>query len=289
MREFLSHLFLPRESNNQRAKILHNQSFLVTILFVSIFGFFIAKTSQHFSEVLGITANIASEELLSLTNQVRQKEGAGQLTINPQLVEAANLKAKDMFSKNYWAHNAPDGTTPWVFVKKSGYTYMYAGENLARGFTTSTEVVDAWMASPTHRSNMLSSNYSDIGFAVVEGKLTGEDTVLVVEMFGSQTIHKQIAQNSRSIKSTEISEQTPNQNNKTFAATIVKNPFINSFALGSESGIIILSIFISILILDMIIIERKKIVRLVGHNVDHILFLSGILILIILFGKGIVL
>ena len=93
-----------------------------------------------------------------------------------------------MFAKNYWAHVSPDGTTPWVFIKSAGYSYVYAGENLARGYNTSQDVVTAWMASPEHKQNMLSSNYQNVGFAIVTGNLTGEDTVLVVEMFGSTAL-----------------------------------------------------------------------------------------------------
>src|SRR5204863_2082531 len=115
----------------------------------------------------------------------RRQNGAGDLTISNELSRAASDKASDMFAKNYWAHNAPDGTTPWVFIKSSGYEYIYAGENLARGFTTSQSVVDAWMASPEHKENMLSKNYKNVGFAVATGNLNGEDTVLVVEMLGS--------------------------------------------------------------------------------------------------------
>lgn len=135
---------------------------------------------------MGTSVDITSQELLLFTNQDRQKEGLSALTINNQLSQAAALKATDMFGKNYWAHNAPEGTTPWFFIKEAGYVYVYAGENLARGFNSSEDVVKAWMASPSHRENMLSKNYQDVGFAVVPGKLNGEDTVLVVEMFGGK-------------------------------------------------------------------------------------------------------
>src|SRR5258706_10350524 len=93
-----------------------------------------------------------------------------------------------MFAKDYWAHIAPDGTTPWSFIKGAGYNYVYAGENLARGYFSASDVVNAWMASPEHRENMLSSKFADVGFSAQNGKLTGEDTVLVVEMLGSTSL-----------------------------------------------------------------------------------------------------
>jgi len=74
------------------------------------------------------------------------------------------------------------------FIKSSGYTYALAGENLAKNFTDSGGVVNAWMASPTHRDNILKSGYRDVGFAIVNGVLNGEETTLVVQMFGSATV-----------------------------------------------------------------------------------------------------
>src|SRR5262249_8899486 len=50
----------------------------------------------------------------------------------------------------------------------------------------SSGVVDAWMASPSHRDNLMKPTYREVGFAVVNGNLLGEDTTLVVQMFGTK-------------------------------------------------------------------------------------------------------
>src|SRR5439155_507841 len=159
-----------------RAKILHHDSLLfLVIIFIWAFLLFpVVKTKLP--DVLGISIDISTQQLLDLTNEKRTEDGASPLALNNQLAQAASAKAKDMFEKNYWAHNAPDGTTPWVFIKNSGYEYIYAGENLARGFTTSKDVVIAWMNSRGHRDNMLSKKYQEVGFAVAQGKLNGEET-----------------------------------------------------------------------------------------------------------------
>lgn len=99
----------------------------------------------NYPSVLGTYSNISQEALLSMTNQKRQEVGLSPLNLNGSLSQAAAGKASDMFTKDYWAHVSPDGTSPWVFIKASGYNYIYAGENLARGFTTPTDVVNAWM------------------------------------------------------------------------------------------------------------------------------------------------
>src|SRR3989344_978032 len=127
MKEFLHHLFLPRESNNHRAKILHHKSILFIIAILVIGHFSFLSISKNFSDILGVATNISSRDLFLLTNQKRQEKKLPLLVLNDTLSQAAGLKAKDMFEKNYWAHNSPGGTTPWVFIQKSGYEYIYAG------------------------------------------------------------------------------------------------------------------------------------------------------------------
>lgn len=297
MKEFLHHLLFPRHSNNHRSKLLHHQSILLFIAFFIASGFFVRSVKTTFPQVLGEAINITVEQLLSLTNQKRQEQGLPSLRINPTLSQAAALKAKDMLEKNYWAHNNPDGTTPWFFFKQSGYEYVYAGENLARGFNEAEIVVKAWMASPTHRENMLSSNYDEIGFAVERGVLTGEETTLVVEMFGSRNkpaVAKiAVASEVLEPKATSSSVAVVTAENtapitRTLVAPLSTHPAINSRSLSGNLSSLFILFFLLILALDMIIVERKKIVRLVGHNLDHAMFLGGIA-LIILFTRGLIL
>jgi hypothetical protein len=88
-----------------------------------------------------------------------------------------------MFSQNYWDHTSPSGTQPWTFFEENNYSYVYAGENLAKGYTDSESTVKAWMESPSHKENILSSRYSEIGVAVGTGNINGKPTTLVVQMF----------------------------------------------------------------------------------------------------------
>ncbi|MDO8582966.1 MAG: CAP domain-containing protein [bacterium] len=274
MKDFLHHLFIPRTSNNHRAKILHHTNLFLTIVFLFLTSFFIQGLKANFPSVLGIKADISSDQLLLLTNKERQDSGVSSLVLNDKLTEAAAKKAEDMFAYNYWAHNSPAGKTPWVFIKSAGYKYVYAGENLARGFSTPEDVVKAWMASPDHRSNMLSSNYQDVGFAVKVGKLNGEETVLIVEEFGN--LNMPIARNAR------IQEVA------TASDVVKKEPIINSSSFSVNIYILITLVFILTFLLDMIIVEKKKVVRFVGHNLDHILYLLLILILVGILGKGVI-
>lgn len=183
----LRHLFVPHHTNNHRAKLLHIDALFVYVLLFAIFNFSVKIGHRQFPDILGYATDIHVEQLHSLTNAKRAENGLGALTYNPQLAQAAAGKASDMFAKGYWAHVAPDGKTPWDFIKGAGYSYTVAGENLAKNFQNSTGVVDAWLASPSHRENLLKSNYREVGFAVVNGVLNGEETTLVVQMFGTST------------------------------------------------------------------------------------------------------
>ena len=130
-------------------------------------------------------ADITKNSLEILANQTRQSLGLGVLTDNPQLDQAAREKAEDMVKNGYFAHTSPTGITPWHWFKSAGYTYKYAGENLAIGFFDSTEVFNAWMNSPSHKENLLNPNYKEVGTAVLGG-FGGNNTIVVVQLFGSQ-------------------------------------------------------------------------------------------------------
>ncbi|MGA2911178.1 MAG: CAP domain-containing protein [Candidatus Levyibacteriota bacterium] len=304
MINFLRHLFLPRETNNYRPGLLHHKILFSLILFFVSAGILTSVVRTNFPAVLGLSANIPTQQLLILTNQQRQDNNLPALTDNSELDQAAANKAADMLSKNYWAHDAPDGTTPWTFIKAAGYNYVYAGENLARGFNSASDVVNAWMNSPEHRQNILSSNYQNVGFAVATGNLSGEDTILVVEMLGSTSLGAPVASGNNNppvvavapgspavnnTKAPAAPAQTPiaqiNSSNLLGVSSVIK-PLINSHTFVSLSAGVILSLFIFVLILDMVIIERKKIVRFVGHNLDHVLFLGAMFAIVIILLKG---
>jgi len=129
---------------------------------------------------------ITSGKMLELTNESRNEAGLGSLTINEKLVVAAKAKADDMFSKQYFEHNSPEGLTPWYWFNYAGYEYVYAAENLAIDFVTAEGAHNALMKSTGHRDNILGRNYQEVGIAVVEGEFEGRDTMIIVEEFGSR-------------------------------------------------------------------------------------------------------
>ncbi|NLZ24287.1 hypothetical protein GX888_00860 [Candidatus Dojkabacteria bacterium] len=153
-------------------------AYTVVLLIVNTFGGLLGIPSA-------MASTITSANIIELTNQERVAAGLNALNNNASLVAAAHAKANNMFELQYWDHFGPNGESPWMFISQAGYSYVYAGENLAKGFRTAEGVHEAWMASPTHRDNIMSGNYRDIGVAVVQGTLQGKETTLVVQMFGN--------------------------------------------------------------------------------------------------------
>jgi hypothetical protein len=174
-------LFIPCEENSYKPRFLESEhlfhyvlALLALKLIALLFIVYLPKTI--------LFADLTKTALISLTNQERKAIGISALTENPTLNQAAYEKAKDMLASDYFSHWSPSGTSPWYWFKKAGYSYKLAGENLAIGFFDSEEVVNAWMNSPSHRDNLLNSNFREIGIRV---NFQGSDTTVVVQLFGS--------------------------------------------------------------------------------------------------------
>lgn len=279
MRDFLYCLFFPHPRNNHRAKFLHFKSLLLVISILIVGSFFFTSGVNPLASKIQALADISSQELLKYTNEKREESGLPPLVLSPELENAAYAKAQDMFDNDYWAHNSPEGTTPWYFIKNAGYNYVYAGENLAKGFTDSRDVVNAWMASPSHKENLLSENFKDVGFAVKAGVLGGEETFLVVQEFGNKT----------AVPVEKIANKSPPEVTEAKVLAINLDSVKPAKSFSYDFIFLIILSFIIILFVDMLIINRKNIARFVGHNLDHILFLVVVLIMITILGTGYVL
>jgi len=135
-----------------------------------------------------LAASMSPDGIIALVNSSRKEAGLNPVVENSLLNEAAAAKAKDMLKNDYFAHTSPEGRSPWYWFKKAGYSYKYAGENLAINYTSAKEQHTAWMKSTTHRANILNAKYQEIGIAVVEGKIEGESALVTVELFGTKMI-----------------------------------------------------------------------------------------------------
>lgn len=179
----LLHTFIPHKGNGYRPHLIRPLGLLLVLAAVLALQFL--AITPKVGSVKGAATDFSRQSLLDETNKVREQDGAPLLNLNHELNSAAGLKARDMLINQYWAHVSPDGTTPWYWFREVNYRYDFAAENLAKGFETPLGVITAWMDSEEHRNNMLSRDYQDVGFGVAEGTLNGEQTTVVVAMYGS--------------------------------------------------------------------------------------------------------
>ena len=129
---------------------------------------------------------ITTTQLVAFTNKERQKFGLLALGDNFILDSAALAKTKDMFTKQYFDHISPSGESVSNFVTKEGYDYFIIGENLASGGFKNTEaIINAWMASPGHRDNILNPKYREMGAVALSGKFEGKNILFAVQIFGT--------------------------------------------------------------------------------------------------------
>lgn len=133
----------------------------------------------------GFMASVLPSVVTGLTNDDRAANGLEALEPDELLTQAAQLKADDMAEKGYFSHVSPDGKTPWYWLDQVKYPYSYAGENLAVDFNDSKDVQEAWMASPTHRANIVKPQYTRIGIGVAKGMYEGNETTFVVQFFAT--------------------------------------------------------------------------------------------------------
>jgi uncharacterized protein YkwD len=103
------------------------------------------------------------QDALRLTNDARRRHGCPALTVDARLVQAARRHAADMASRGYFEHRSPSGTDAGDRVAATGYDWSSYGENIARGQDDAAEVVRDWMDSPSHRENILTCGYREVG------------------------------------------------------------------------------------------------------------------------------
>jgi uncharacterized protein YkwD len=188
------------ESNHKRSLLASkNKRILLPTLALFVAGFAcivmgvasltLASTHTNLINVQGASTQLSISQLLAFVNAKRQEMGIAPLIVHPALEQAAAQKAAHMVERGYWDHSDPSsGVTPWQFIDAAGYRYAKAGENLARDFEDSQLVVDAWMASPSHKANMLEREYTHTGIGIAYGILDEKPTVLVVQLMATPLV-----------------------------------------------------------------------------------------------------
>jgi uncharacterized protein YkwD len=106
------------------------------------------------------------EEVCRLTNRARAAQGLQPLKLEIGRSEVAQAHAEDMWARSFFDHVNPDGKDPFDRLNDRSLTYRAAGENIAYGQTTAQQVVDSWMASTGHRTNILNPKFVKLGLGL---------------------------------------------------------------------------------------------------------------------------
>lgn len=127
---------------------------------------------------LSTDASFAAE-VIRLVNEERAKTGAGALTNQAQLANAAQTHSNDQ------ACNAADGLSPTHTgttipamsdrMTAAGYSWSNVGENVAAAQTTPAEVMTSWMNSPGHKANILNPEFTEMGVGYAKRTPAGKD------------------------------------------------------------------------------------------------------------------
>jgi len=284
----IHHLFVPRHTNNFKAKLLHHDFLTIYLACALMITAGVSHLQSTQGSILGYATDISPQKLIELTNRERESQGLGTLKKNDKLAVAAQKKAENMFEKDYWSHYGPAGETPWQFILSSGYQYEYAGENLAKNFLFSDGVVSAWMDSPTHRDNMLRKEYTDVGFAVANGVLNGEETTLVVQMFGTPLYPTTEAKNNNDAQPQEAAapNSAPAKVPQTAVLSEGNTAQTSFYPIFLNVNLIFFSVLILALLLDFYFAAKLNLIHIKGKNLIHILFVSSITIGTFLVIKG---
>ena len=125
------------------------------------------------------TMNTDEKEVFDLINKQRTNNGLQALKVDDEVQRVARIKAEDMVSQNYFAHESPIYGTPFEMLQSFKISYKTAGENIAAN-SSNSGAVTSWMNSSGHKANILNSNFNYTGIGVVSSSKYGK---IFVQLF----------------------------------------------------------------------------------------------------------
>jgi uncharacterized protein YkwD len=111
-------------------------------------------------------------QMLELINKERQANGLRLLAADPELTVVARKHSVDMFARGYFAHQTPEGKSPFDRMQADGVKFVAAGENLALAPTLPV-AHKGLMNSPGHRANILAKDFGRVGIGILDGGIRG--------------------------------------------------------------------------------------------------------------------
>ena len=110
------------------------------------------------------TYTVLINVVYEITNNYRSLVGVSSLTLDSSLVEAANIRAKEL--SDSFSHTRPNGSSCFTVLSELGISYGTAGENIAADYSSSQSVMEGWRSSSGHYQNIISSKFKKIGIGV---------------------------------------------------------------------------------------------------------------------------
>lgn len=224
MKKHFKDFFIPHHGNGFLPHSLHPRRLMfytVAAIAVKMILFILIFTYPIEVWLSPDIAQEQSKQIIKLTNEFRATKNIFPLKENSLLDQAAYAKVQDMLVNQYFDHISvtKKGLSDWL--KISGYKYSVGGENLAMGFLSADDVMQSWLASPSHRANLADPEFKEIGTNVVAGAFMGADTTLAAQIFAAPEENieinnsvfvnkgKQLAKTKKPIKKSSIVKKIP--------------------------------------------------------------------------------
>lgn len=135
----------------------------------------------------------AGQEILTLTNEARAKPrscgtrkfgAVPPVAWNEKIALSALAHSRDMANRNYFSHEAKDGSKADTRARREGYNWRRIGENIATGQGAPKQTVSGWLASPGHCANIMNRNFTEMGAAYAINPKS-ETVIYWTQVFGT--------------------------------------------------------------------------------------------------------
>jgi uncharacterized protein YkwD len=123
-------------------------------------------TSPDFGET-DSTSSSFEERIVQLVNEARSQNGLAPVTVNLQLMTAAETHSQNMATQDFFSHTGVDGSQVGDRTQAAGYRSTFVGENIGAGYASPEAAFEGWINSSGHRENILNPNYTEIGVGYV--------------------------------------------------------------------------------------------------------------------------
>ena len=207
--------FIPHHGNDHHPHLLHTKR----AVFYSAFFILVKFIAVGFAAVIPMQAFLAPDvlaeqraQLIAMVENLRQSQNANQLGLNAQLDKSAYNKVDDMLEYSYFSHVSPNGYNLAYFLNQANYEYTVAGENLAMGFSSADEVMQAWMKSPLHYRNLIDTDFKEIGIGITSGLYKDKDTVFIAQHFGAPIVSETALINTQPISEDQLARADLSEN-----------------------------------------------------------------------------